>query len=199
MKANNKSTWFLQVATHDYVAARCCLLNGLLSGFVLAHEAIEKLLKACIYLADPNFRPGASEEHRLEVLADHVHRLHPAVEFSEDELLYLKKLTTYFETKYPDAKVPRPSSVSTAELVQIDQLFVRLSFEIPLVPELKWRIGIFNLVGADQAQERTLTRWLRTDNAALSPDMVASIVSNFQTVSGLPRAEVEIVMPIPIA
>ena len=38
----------LFVADHDYAAARCNILNGLSSGYVLACQAIEKTLKVFI-------------------------------------------------------------------------------------------------------------------------------------------------------
>ena len=37
---------FLYDADQDYVAARCCILNGLFPGFMLASQAVEKFLKA---------------------------------------------------------------------------------------------------------------------------------------------------------
>ena len=41
-------------AAGDYIACRCCILNALHSGFRLASEAVEKLLKAHIFLATGN-------------------------------------------------------------------------------------------------------------------------------------------------
>jgi hypothetical protein len=46
----NQYAMMIYVATSDYTAARCCILNTLFPGFMLASEAIEKLLKAFIFL-----------------------------------------------------------------------------------------------------------------------------------------------------
>ena len=43
---NLKAMKFLNIATQDYIAARCCLINGLFSGLVLSAQAVEKYSKA---------------------------------------------------------------------------------------------------------------------------------------------------------
>jgi hypothetical protein len=44
---------FQMAATDDYVACRCCLLNGLFPGLRLGAEAVEKLLKSFILFVNP--------------------------------------------------------------------------------------------------------------------------------------------------
>ena len=39
---------FIESATDDYVASRCCLLNGVFPGLRLGAEAVEKYLKAFV-------------------------------------------------------------------------------------------------------------------------------------------------------
>jgi hypothetical protein len=164
---------------------------------VLAQQGVEKLLKACIYLAAPNHQFGSRDAHNLKAIARHVSRLHPTIQFADHELSYLKKLTAYFETKYPDSKLPKPASFSTAELIQIDRLFVRLSFEIPFDPQVKWRSGIFHLIGAPYAQKWPTAQWLLVNNSALAPSVVVDVKSKFEEVCQLPLPEVDIVMPGP--
>src|SRR3989344_8199280 len=47
---NQYATMMFYAASDDYVASRCCILNGLAPGFILASQAIEKILKAIIFL-----------------------------------------------------------------------------------------------------------------------------------------------------
>src|ERR1700757_3722327 len=52
--ANSQATALLNTAAHDYAAARCLLLNGLVSGgLAMGAQAIEKFLKAYILLKNP--------------------------------------------------------------------------------------------------------------------------------------------------
>jgi hypothetical protein len=48
----------MEVATNDYVACRCCLLNGLFPGLRLGAEAVEKYLKAFVLYAEPAHNLG---------------------------------------------------------------------------------------------------------------------------------------------
>ena len=40
MRASNMSTRFVPTPAEDYIAARCSLIDGLLSEFVLAQQAV---------------------------------------------------------------------------------------------------------------------------------------------------------------
>src|SRR5688572_6077528 len=61
-------------ATEDYVAARCCILNGLFSGFPLGAQAVEKMLKAFILYKAPATKVR-DMSHYIDVLAKEAGRL----------------------------------------------------------------------------------------------------------------------------
>lgn len=55
--------YFFKQSAEDYAAARCCLLNGLFPGFVMAEQAVEKLIKGFILFMDPGFKPKKGKGH----------------------------------------------------------------------------------------------------------------------------------------
>ena len=59
---------FVIAATDDYVACRCCLLNGLFPGLRLGAEALEKYLKAFVLYGDPSL-DVQKHNHRIGDLA----------------------------------------------------------------------------------------------------------------------------------
>jgi hypothetical protein len=195
MKANNKSTLFVRAAAEDYIAARCCLLNSLLSGLVLAEQAIEKILKAYIYLQDPSIRLVSAELHSIELLATRVTAMFPQLTWPVEQS-FLEKLTLYFNTKYPDAKSEHPRSRSTAELISLDILFIYLCVELPFNPDLKGRIGIYPWIGDPGPTNRIWRGWLLPYNDALTEAVQQQIQRDYLAALSLPMPDIEGVMQI---
>jgi hypothetical protein len=57
-RIHHEAVGFMEVATNDYVACHCCLLNGLFPGLRLGAEAVEKYLKAFVLYAEPAHNLG---------------------------------------------------------------------------------------------------------------------------------------------
>src|SRR5436309_1486797 len=92
-------------AREDYAAARCAVLNGHFSGFILAEQAAEKLLKAYVYMALKT--TGIPKlGHRLGDALELVKDKYPHLNLGRHQKILLR-LQDYFEGKYPD--LPRPS------------------------------------------------------------------------------------------
>lgn len=49
-RKNKAAMLMVDVAAKDYVACRCCLINGLFTGLVLGAQTVEKMLKGYILL-----------------------------------------------------------------------------------------------------------------------------------------------------
>jgi hypothetical protein len=191
MQLSNRCTLFLVQAANDYVAARCCILHALFSGFVLAQQALEKMFKSHIFLHDPHFRIPKEALHSIEALAKLAAAFNLTLQKHVDSS-YLRKLSVYFDRKYPDSKSPIPKSSSTAELHDIDRLFISLCTEIALPPELKGRIGIYPWIGDPHARSRPWTQWLLRENAALPPAVLASLEAEYKLSIALPMPDIRI-------
>lgn len=166
---NSDATTLLHTAAHDYAAARCLLLNGLISGgLVMGAQAIEKLLKAYILLKCPRTSVRRSR-HSLKDLLTSADHLSPELGMSRYSEL-MAKYEGYYQNRYPDNKV-RVTAMSTEEIFSLDQFVISLNDDLPMPVEAKYRTGLFSLVtfslhgGAIPPWET----WIKHLNRALAP------------------------------
>lgn len=164
-----RAAMFLRQACQDYAAARCCLLNGLLSGFVFAQQAVEKVLKAYIFFADAKAKWRGL--HDLKAAAQHVQALYPTIDLAAHAWT-IERLEVYYKNRYPD--VPKsasdPTTSSTAELHAIDQLMVYLSISFPLPPRIKIATGILPAIYAEHFGSGAWpeAHWVKANNIAVT-------------------------------
>ncbi len=130
-------------ANQDYVAARFCILNGFFSGFTLASQAIEKLLKAIIYLETSE---EMKSSHNLYGLKE---KLKKIKDYSLDGFdLTLKKLYDHYLSRYhedtPSIHADGSSGASSQELDLIDELWFTLVEKFPMPDEVKYLMALFN-------------------------------------------------------
>jgi len=170
------------------------LLNGLASGFVLAQQAIEKMLKAYLHIAHPNTSrfvgPKGLVQAMLHVTASHDLVAHATlVENSFPDLSLnlvsqygwlLEELSLHFDRKYPDSSSPHNSS-TTEWLNSIDRLMLNLSINIPVDEKTRWRTGVFAsswpLILTNQPNP-PWSIWVRESNLAFHEafDQIRSVV-----------------------
>lgn len=129
-------------ATEDYTAARCCILNGLFVGFTLASQAIEKLLKAIIFLETGK---GMKTQHNPYELKE---KLKKIKDYDLDSFdIMLKKLYDHYLARYyendPKVHADGSSGASSEELVLIDELWFTLVEKLPMPDEVKYRMMLF--------------------------------------------------------
>jgi hypothetical protein len=188
------SVW-VSKAFDDYAAARCLLLNWLPAGFILAQQAIEKMLKAYLRIKYPSESRFVGSKYKqpctLPVNASHdliAHAKLVLIEFPELHLeplikheWLLKALSLLYEQKYPDSSAPHNSS-TTAWLQDIDDLMISLSMQLPIEADTLWRTGVFAcvwpLVLIDQP-DPPWYQWVRQSNLAFNESFatIARIVA----------------------
>jgi HEPN domain-containing protein len=101
--ANSDATTLLHTAGHDYAAARCLLLNGLVSsGLVMGAQAIEKFLKAYILLKNPA-KAVRQSQHSLTDLLKEADQLAPSLGLSKYSAA-MSRHEDYYRNRYPDNK-----------------------------------------------------------------------------------------------
>ena len=130
---------FYKQSAEDYGAARCCLINGLFPGFVMAEQAVEKLIKGILLTADPSFKPKRSQGHDLTFLCSKLQETYPAISLSgfEDTI---KMLQSCYDGRYPDSGTDALAH-TTAQLRSIDELYMHLDNHVPIAGDMRFRIG----------------------------------------------------------
>ncbi len=137
---NQDALMFIYTGDKDYVAARCCIINGLSSGFVLASQAIEKNLKACICL---------ESKDKISMIHD-VYKLKEILKKYKDYKLdkydeILKKLSDHYNARYHDNLLKYGTNgSSTDELNDIDKLWVEIKEKLPIPKENKYKTRFFS-------------------------------------------------------
>ena len=159
---NKYALMFLYNADQDYVAARCCILNGLFPGFMLASQAVEKFLKALIVFEGKTTKnihdPFKLKECFKKVKDYDLDRY--------DSLL--KKLSDHYKARYSDNKMDyKTNGASSEELVDIDNLWTSLKEKLPLPNEVKFRTLFFSDL-FDESPYWKNKFWIREKNGSLS-------------------------------
>jgi hypothetical protein len=171
-RTNLYAMGMFSVAGSDYCASRCCILNRMSAGFRLASEAVEKLLKAYVFLETrATSTLKANDRHNPFLLKE---ELQPALKTRDPELDkfdgLLRKLFGHYQTRYPDNN--DQGSASSQELPQIDELFVYLIDKLPMPDEVKYRSTFF--VGLCEPNARQFWRdhyWATAQNPLLQGKM----------------------------
>lgn len=136
-RQNQYATMMFMDAGFDYVACRCCILNALHSGFRLASEAIEKLLKAHIFLVTgARTKLTRKDLHNAYALKQELNAVVNDKKLdSFDDVL--KKLHDHYQSRYFDNPVTGRGA-SSEELPRIDELFLYLVETLPMPDEIKY-------------------------------------------------------------
>ena len=161
---NTRTLMFLYDADQDYVAARCCILNGLFPGFMLASQAIEKSLKALISLECGKIKIKFEDLHNPFKLKEILKK--DTVLDKYDGLL--KKLSDHYKARYSDNKMDyKTNGASSEELVDLDDLWMFLKEKLPLPNEVKFRTKFFSDL-FDESPYWNDKFWIREKNGSLS-------------------------------
>jgi HEPN domain-containing protein len=166
-RTNQKAMLLLHAASSDYAGARCLLLNGLFAGLTLGAQAIEKLLKASISLADPTWHiVNTHDLPRLLLLAEQRINSLSALQL----ISTATKFYAYYQMRYPD-NPNRPSSMNTGEIVDLDQMFMGLSENLFCPRNVKMCSGIYGEITFSLNPLNTESpsgKWIKLNNISLT-------------------------------
>jgi HEPN domain-containing protein len=134
------------IASKDYIASRCCFYNSLTEqSYILACQAIEKVLKAILLCLNPNENIRKFNNHKLIPL---INRIDSIENFGLQK--HVKIATKLWETyemfRYPDNKtngVYKRYSYGGDDIDLIDSFFLELIELIPIPSEVKFRTGLY--------------------------------------------------------
>ena len=138
-------------ACSDYLAGRCCFVNGLLTqGLVLFQQAIEKLMKSAILYSNPefNFDTKKYKRHRIEDLIEPLQRV-AKIELSDEHVNFCEKLTeAYTRFRYPEFpgkqnKIHNSFSTQSSEIDKVDNLFFFIDERIDSNEYLKYFTSMY--------------------------------------------------------
>lgn len=155
--------FFLNQASEDYTAARCCILNGFFSGFVLAQQGIEKLLKAHLLVnGEKNIKT-----HKLLKLKEILEQSYEYDLKQYHDILH--KLQNEFFYKYPDVGENPITSKSTADLKIVDELWFYLIERLNIPDEVKYRTKFYASLCDDNPFYQFEKSWMLINNASILP------------------------------
>jgi HEPN domain-containing protein len=169
-RSNQKAMGFFMAATGDYAAARCCLINGLFSGLVLSAQAVEKLLKGYLLVKKPEI-DARKISHNLPELLTQVMEADSSLDLSKFQPLIVR-LKQHYQTRYPDNS-DASTSMSTGEMIEIDELIFYINQNLPVPDEIKFRSGIYGAIlwskvnGYVSGEER----WIKENNQAIQSEL----------------------------
>lgn len=157
-----------RIAADDYNAARCCLLNGLLTGLVYGAQAVEKMLKAHLYLGGKR----VPNHHKLQDLFESVRDLYTLEQFSDLESFseYMNLLYGHYQSRYHDNE-DSSTQASNMEFIMIDKIIFGLVELLPLPEEVLFRTGLYGMIFIPIIQNSELSlsqvKWTIKHNSVL--------------------------------
>ena len=162
-RKNQRTLMFLYNADQDYVAARCCILNGLFPGFVLASQAVEKFLKALFVFECKEKVKNIHDPFGLKEC------LKKVKDYDLDRYnVLLKKLSDHYKARYSDNKMDyETNGASSEELADLDNLWMSLKEKLPFPNEVKFRTRFFSDL-FDEYPYWKNKFWIREKNGSLS-------------------------------
>lgn len=168
-----KGITFLNKAAENYLSARILYLhNQLFDAGVLAHEALEKVMKAILFLRNPLIPLG--NEHDLLNLKDYIEsELNLDLSDQEGALAYYQDCYNY---RYPDNQSPGSFSTGTPWFNYLDAFFMYYhDICIANLPDEldKRRTGIYeNCLSYFQNNREVEIRDLTHENKVVSKEMI---------------------------
>lgn len=156
----------------DYLAARCLLINRMFNGFVMAEQALEKILKAH-YIIRGGTKDIKKFSHYLVKIMDALKE-----ECGYDITQYkpfFERMTQEFLNKYPD-EIPGTWSTSGSDLAILDKLIFKLFDEFPAPIEYKLSAHYFGTIFSHVKEPghpyyEPPFNWLIIGNSTLKPNL----------------------------
>lgn len=172
-RVHQRSILLVMRGASDYVGARCCLLNGVLSGLELGAQAVEKHLKAMLLFAVPETNVRAFN-HKLPSLGKAVQE--KGIANIMHCLPTIEKLQAHYQARYPD-NPGQTLSASTGELEELDAVMNHFLDVMPIPKEVSLRSGVYALVTASSFRNMITPdeQWLLECNPMLQARVPALV------------------------
>ncbi len=155
-KTISEGNKYVMPAVDDYLAARCLLLNNIFVGLTLAHEAVEKLMKALLILEDIKIPKSC---HDTAVLAKLLSSK-DSVKYGllNDNAKFIELLDQHYAWRYYDGDMTKRSqSKSPEDLHPLDTLWIAL-YELYtsfLPKEFQFRTYLYAYLFDEKLKEAT--------------------------------------------
>ncbi|MFN7160576.1 MAG: hypothetical protein ACK4NC_03125 [Candidatus Gracilibacteria bacterium] len=132
-----ESMLFLFHADMDYLAARCLILNSLIEpGLEIACQAIEKIIKALLYLETKQKTTlKGNDKHNPAKLRNELESVQNRYKISTVHNDLLDRLFPHYQSRYHD-NADASTTKSSYELYEIDSLYKELRGYLSIPQEL---------------------------------------------------------------
>lgn len=155
---------FFTDSAYDYISGRCLCLNNLGSvGVILQVQAIEKIMKAMIAEKNPSFN-FKKVSHDLMKAFDIISqdKSYNISQFEGE----LDKLMQIYLMRYNDQR-PGGITLGNRDNYILDEIYVELTDQIQIHPEIKFKSGLMSIVFDKYDQLRQYKRWALKENKPL--------------------------------
>jgi len=124
-KIISEANKYVMPAVDDYLGARCLLLNNIFVGLTLAHEAVEKLIKALLILEKIKIPKSC---HGISTLAKLlINKEVNKYKTLSDNTEFIRRLDLHYGWRYYDGNLTKRSQTKSPEdLYPFDALWVTL-------------------------------------------------------------------------
>lgn len=167
-KAISEANQYVMPSVDDYLGARCLLLNNIFVGLQVAHEAVEKLMKAVLILEDTELPKLHSLEELTELLLKKDSRKY---KFLSDHKKFIERLDKHYGWRYYDGDITKRSQIQSPEdLKPFDVLWIAMHEQYTnfLPSAFRFRTYFYVYLFDEGLKERT--NWseiLKEDNDAI--------------------------------
>ena len=145
-------------ATYEYASARCCIINGFFTGFILACQSIEKILKSIYYIETEKKAGNLHDLYRLKEKL----KKHRDYELEKYDSLF-KELYKHYQSRYYDnPNGIKNKMISQEKLDEIDELWLSLVEILPMPVEVKYRSLPYVLLC--EPKHEACRKWIMTYN-----------------------------------
>lgn len=168
-KVIGEANKYVMPAVQDYLAARCLLLNKIFVGLVIAHEAVEKQLKAILILEKVTMPQKCHDVSNLAALL--IKKDSNKYYFLADQTDFLARLNLHYGWRYYDGDISKRSqSMSCEDLDPFDALWLALyeCYTNFLPEEFRFRTYLLPyLFDENMLQFTNWDKWLLENNKVL--------------------------------
>ena len=147
---NKRGIWFFYDSIDDYATSRFLMNNGFIKeGLILGSQAIEKMLKSFILITNGETWEKSKDGHNLLDLKNKISNVSNLNLDRYNKLL--NRLSQDYRAKYMEENLDRGKA--SWELKEIDELYLFLLENLPIIDELKYITRFFQYLFSKNSQD----------------------------------------------